>query len=199
MSDQPADSITSFVEHPEGLFEAYLDGELDENLTRLVESHIFTCTKCQREIDEKQMLSSMLSEWQPAQTRFTEEAFLERLDARLTDCSQEKSSSISSGIRYVWRLVPVILLFGLVFLFTVQMVSAIIGLIPGVDQFLISEPGIVSAWIDLPGMALEFIRFGLDFSLIEWSWLNGIIAIFALGLAYLGWLSAWWISNRQNV
>lgn len=198
MNDPTAHELRGFEEHPEGLLEAYIDGELDKNQARMVESHLSTCRECRRRVDEMQALSSMLEEWQPALTRFSEEVFLKRLAIQLREYPQEKSANISSAATFLWRLLPIILLFGLVFLYSVQVMSAMIGLIPGVDQFLLSEPGAISAWIDLPGTVQGVIRFGLDFSLIEWSWLNGIIAIFALGLAYVGWLSTWWVSNRQN-
>jgi len=199
MNTHPANNNYYFADHPEGFIEPYLDGELDPNQAAMVEAHLADCAECQRKVEERQRVSYLLGEWQPASTRFSEAVFMERLATQLTQYPQKKRTDISSIIQFFWGLTPILLLSGLVFLITVQLTSNLIGLIPGTEYLLASRPSLISKWVDLPEMMKPLFRIFLDFNLMRWNWLNNMIAIFALALAYLGWLSTWWVSNRQEL
>jgi len=189
---------------------AYLDGELHGLRLRWVESHLKECTACQEELRALRRLRTLLQESPAIEPVTQPERFVAQVGLRLP--RRQEQPPTRKALELGWRLVPVGLLFTLVFAQTVFMIAGVLRLALwlGVGGDLV--PYLFSA--SAGGPSLPSLATLSQASLSEavatlwalvqsggaWASLPALYLclLVVVGLLYWSWLASWWTRRRHQ-
>ena len=174
--------------HPVQWLDAYLDGELHDDQRIKAANHLAICQECRDRAAESRVISELLEEFKPAKLRLSADDFVALIALKLSSRERISHYPSRSKLSMAWGLVPLGILFGLVFLHAVNLISNFLMLIPGVDEKLVFSFPLKFAAADLsPFVRSTFSAFSGS-SLLHWHWSTSLIAIFAFNLVYLSWM-----------
>ena len=189
---------------------AYLDGELRGLRLRWVESHLKDCPFCQEELKSLAHLRMVLQE-SPAAERFTPpERFVAQVGLRLP--RRQEQPPARRALELSWRLVPVGLLFTLVFAQTVFMIAGVLrvalwlGVGGELGSYLFSAAAGGPSLPDLATLSQANLAesvaslWALVQSGSSWASLPALYLclLVVIGFLYWGWLASWWTRRRHQ-
>jgi predicted anti-sigma-YlaC factor YlaD len=189
---------------------AYLDGELRGLRLHWVESHLKECAICREELNSLARLRILLQE-SPAPERFTQpERFVAQVGLRLP--RRQEQPPARKALELAWRLVPVGLLFTLVFAQTVFMIAGVLrvalwlGVGGDLGSYLFSTAAGAPSVPDLATLSQASLAESVAslWALVQsggtWASLPllylGLMAV--IGLLYWSWLASWWARRRHQ-
>lgn len=198
-------------EHITQWLEAYHDGELRGRRVQQIEDHLSSCEICQKELENIQKLSTLLTYAPAADNLRSPETFVAQVSLRLPRKSQQKTWR--QVYRTGWRLAPFGILAGWVFLQAAIFVTGLFNLglrfIPGADQIaglltsqsgLTFTEGLTSSSFSLFNLGELGLDFLWDGSILGWFPTLSLGLTILVGMLYLSWLASWWVreSNHNN-
>jgi anti-sigma factor RsiW len=177
---------------------AYHDGELKGRRLAQVEAHLADCPECLKELEALDALSALLNEAPDAPVLTAPDRFAAQVGLRLPRRKAFKPQPAARKA-WVWAALPVTLMVGMGFLWTVQWLAASLELaqLLGFGEDAVSR--LTSASMRPPGLlgeaSADFIKFGVPFSP---QLLIGVILPAILAVAYLLWLIVWGLNQQES-
>lgn len=187
--------------------DAYLDGELTGAQRKQFEQHLAGCAACAEKLELRRRLSVLLHETPAFASGLTESEFVGAIRARLEPRQTGFDMKVKS-LALGWLAVPVGLILIQVFIQSVALLSAVLGLIPAASDVLLNLPQVLvqEAALRIPG---ELFASGLPapvgavmawsglFSMVSWNRLTTLVLLTGVSFLYASWLAGWWARTRQ--
>ena len=189
---------------------AYVDGELEGLRLRRVEAHLKECSECQGELQALTQLRGLLQESPAMEVIIPPERFVAQVGLRLP--RRQEQPPTRRAFELGWRLVPVGLLFVLVFVQAVFIVAGVVqvalwlGVGGDFAAYLSSSAtggpllpdvsGLSQANLaDAAWMVWGLVQTGGGLALLPALYL---CLVGAVGLLYWSWLASWWARRRRR-
>jgi anti-sigma factor RsiW len=188
--------------HLDAWLDLYIDDELPSSQKKQAEAHLETCLQCRNLVAERRALSALLVEMPPASGLKPVDQFAAEVALRL-ERRQPQPPVNRPALRLVWQLVPMLLIMVWGFLQAVFLADGLVGIIPGAQQAL-SQPLALATSLLVPGLTVsqtagDILSTSGIFSIVDWNWVTGIIALLLVGITYICWLASWWaVSGSQR-
>lgn len=188
--------------HAETWIDAYLDGELSPLRTRQAQAHLAQCPECQGMLAQRRSLSVLLESAPPAGELKPSAQFVADVRLQLKPRAIALPATPRPGQPFAlrWRayIIPIALLLGLVFIQTVFLLSRLVGIFPGLEQFLMGDLPQTLTGLSLPQLLGAFYQALGVLNPMNWNWITGLLALAATGLMYLSWLTSWWTRQTSS-
>ncbi len=189
---------------------AYHDGELRGARLRRMERHLDECPDCRAELDAIRSLSSLLVASPPEAEFLPTERFAANLALHLP--RRPEPQGPRTVIEFSWWLVPVGLLAVWVFIGTTYALSSVVSLAAGSGLFNGQLAWLGGSPLQMDWFASATRLFGdllgapgraalaslSDANLFVARLVRSLLPQAAVALAYLGWLFAWWLRQKES-
>ncbi len=188
------------LDHTEWL-EAFFDQELDPIQHQAFEQHLITCDRCRVNLDTQAVLRRKLRSLPDIVSAKSNQRFLTEVKLMAQRRDSKPLHTYSANV--FGYLIPLSLLLTLIAVQIYGWFIGIVGLIPGANQFIISN--ISAVFTSSYGLSSVFSLFSFDLrlfgigSLFRWNLINQITAVAALAVLYVVWMGLWFLKNQRQV
>jgi len=183
--------------HPHNWIDAYLDGELTTSRKRTIDSHLEDCLQCMDLLLEGRALKSLLQSAPPAAGLKPKEQFIAEIQPQLEPRIQ-MSLMQRPVMKWGLYLIPITVLFSIGFIHSMFILTSLVSLFPGAQEFLADQISMGSTLLTLPAPWNSLINLVGGYNILGWNSLTGLLALVALSLVYISWIAGWWLQGRQS-
>ena len=182
--------------HIESSIDAYQDGELSTLQKQQVEAHLGRCSSCRTLLAQRKALTDLLQEFPPVAGLRSEARFVAEVGLQL----KPRPTLLRlrpRAMRLSWQFIPLVLLFGLIFVQTVFILNSFSWLIPGTGLILLDRASSLTSLLTAPILVRDLLGMVGTANYLDWNWLTGMLAMLVISLLYVCWLASWWVRNRR--
>ncbi len=188
------------LDHTEWL-EAFFDQELDPIQNQAVVQHLITCERCRVYLEERATLRKELRSLPGIVSAKSNQRFLDEIKLQTQKQDIEPVHTYSPNL--LGYLIPLGLLVTLIAVQIYGWFTGIVGLIPGANQFIVTNISAVFSSGDGLSWLLSLFSFDFNFfgigSLFRWNFINQIAAVAALAALYVVWMALWFLKNQRQI